>query len=104
VDSQGEQTNPADDAVVADTGALDAGMYEVLVTASSSADAQFALQRRNAANDTTVGDVIGFYTATSTPVQLIFTLFVDHSQRLRVIMDDALTGTCWVSIVATRVQ
>ena len=104
IDSQGEQTNPTDATVMADTGVLDSGFYEVLVTASASADAHFDLQRRNTANDGNTGDTIVFYAAAGAPVQLIFTYFVNDGERLRVIMDDALTGTAAVGISATRVQ
>ena len=54
-DSQGELTNPTRETVLADTGELSAGIYLIRVSGGASANAQFQLQHRNAANDANVG-------------------------------------------------
>lgn len=91
--SEGEQTNPADSAVVADTTALQGGNYDVLVTVGASAAAHFALERRNVANNANVGAVPILYGAAGQSGQYRFIYTIDTGERIRVIMDDALTGT-----------
>ena len=104
-DSQGEQTNPTTATVMADTGAITLpGFYEVIVTASASADAQFQLQHRDAANTAAASDVVGFYIPANTPGQFKDLVFINSSERVRVMMDANLTGTAWVNVTAVRVQ
>lgn len=93
IESAGEQTNPSDADVIADTGALAAGIYEVRVTVGASAAADVALERRNAANSGNVGDVPVIKVPAGQTCQYVFTYKLELSERLRVIMDDALTGT-----------
>jgi len=96
--TEGEQTNPADDALMADTGALAAGSYEVIATIGASASAHFALQRRNADNDENVGDVPVLYGPAGQSGQYRFLYRVEAGERLRVVMDDSLTGTASVAL------
>ena len=99
--TEGEQTNPADDALMADTGALAyAGTYEVLVTIGASAAAHFQVQRRNAANAANVGSVPIAYGPAGQSGQYRFFFNIAAGERLRVVMDDALTGTAAVTINA----
>jgi hypothetical protein len=100
--SEGELTNPSDNDVAADTGALPNGSYEMLITVGASAAADVMVQRRNAANDDNVGAtvVLKAPAGQSGQYRMLFALKVD--ERVRVIMDDALTGTISVAINAER--
>lgn len=97
--SSGELTNPADESVVVDSGAVAyGGVYEVIIVISASAAAQFKVQRRNAANGANVGDEVGLYgvASQSQPYRFYYTL--EASERIRLLMDDALTGTVWATV------
>lgn len=98
LETGGELTNPADDAVVADTGALTAGIYEFRVGCGATAAAHFAVQRRNAANGANVGDVVILYAAAGQTGMYPLTYKLEEGERVRVIMDDALTGGASVFI------
>lgn len=90
----GEQTDPADDFVMADSGALThGGTYEVIVTAGASVAAQFQVQRRNTANGANVGNVPLIYALAGQSGQYRFWFTVEKSERIRVVMDDAVSGT-----------
>lgn len=91
--TEDELTNPLDNALVADTGELPAGVYEMRITLGSSAAADFAVQRRNAANDANVGAVPIIKTPAGQSGQYLFTFKLETDERVRVTMDDALTGT-----------
>lgn len=113
IDSQGESTNPVATTVMADTGALTSGtggytltgggVYEVLVVASATALAEFAVQRRNAANGANVGDVQIFYVAASGCVSVPFRFEAENGERFRVVMNANLTGDAVANITAQRV-
>jgi hypothetical protein len=97
--TEGEKTNPADDLLMADTGVLTyGGNYEVIVTIGASAAAHFALQRRNTADGANVGNVPIIYGPAGQSGQYRFVYKVEAGERIRVIMDDALTGTAAVSL------
>lgn len=100
--SEGELTNPVDDALTADTGALAAGNYEFLITVGASAAADVMVQRRNAANSGNVGNTVVLKAPAGQSGQYRFLYVLETSERVRVIMDDALTGTIAVSINGER--
>lgn len=104
IDSQGEQTNPTSGTVMADTGALSAGYYEVFVTASATVDSQWQLQRRNSTNTGNTGDVTVFYTGISLVGQLLYVYYVDDNERLRLVMDGSITGVAVGCLHVTRIQ
>ena len=93
--SEGEKTNPADDLLIADSGAVpNAGLFECIVSVGSSAAADVQVQRRNAANSATVGDVLILKVTGGNQTGQYRCLFkLEVSERIRVLMDDALTGT-----------
>lgn len=93
--TEGEKTNPADDLLIADSGEVpNAGLYECIVSVGASAAADVAVQRRNAANAANVGDVVVLkVTGGNQTGQYRFLFKLEASERIRVIMDDALTGT-----------
>lgn len=95
--SEGEKTNPSAADVLATTPAMPAGAYEVLVTAGGSAAADFALQVRNAPNGATVSSVVIKGPAGQSGQYRFFVQLV-RDQVVRVVMDDALTGTAAVGL------
>lgn len=105
VDSQGEQTNPTTSTVMADTGTVtNPGFYEVFAVISATANAQFQLEHRNAANDGNTSDACVCYCAANAPAVLKGIYFVNASERLRVMMNANLTGDAVATVYATRVQ
>lgn len=96
--SEAEKTNPTDESVLADTGALNAGHYYGFATISASAAAQFRIERRNAANSAAVGAAILVYVPAGDVRQIAFAFTVVASERIRVVMDDALTGTAGATL------
>lgn len=89
--TEGELTNPIDEALVADTGAVAVpGLYEVLVTVGASAASQVRLERRNAANGANVGGTRVIYVVAGQSGQYRFRYVLETSERIRLVMDDAL--------------
>ncbi len=107
IDSQGEQTNPTTATVMADTGALTAGqlgVYEVRVILSASADAEFAVQHRNAANGANVEDPAVVYVPGTASGQYLFEFCANNvGERFRVMMNANLTGDAAAYVAAKRV-
>lgn len=96
--TEGEKTDPGDESLIADTKALPAGAYEVIVTLGASAAADFGLERRNLANDGTVGSRVVLKAAAAQSGQYRYFFQLLEGERIRVLMDDALTGTAAVAI------
>lgn len=106
IGSEGELTNPADEAIVADTGAVTgSGIYEILALVSASANSQVKMARRNAANSADVGTVVGgLYVPANQTVPFVWKFFLDKTERVVLRMDDAQgAGTVWGSINAQRI-
>lgn len=103
--SGGELTNPADEAIVADTGTLPAGIYEVLALVSASANSQVKMARRDSANAADVGDVVGgLYVPANQTVPFAWKYYLNKDERVVLRMDDAqAAGTVWGSINVQRV-
>jgi hypothetical protein len=78
-------------------------VYEVLVVFSASATAVFQVERRNAANDATVGDVPIVLVAANTPVAIPFRFEAENGERFRIMMQTNLTGDAYGTITAQRV-
>lgn len=102
--TEGEQTNPADDQLMADSGAMWAGVYEARVTVGASAVADFAVQRRNSANDANVGAVPVVKVPAAMSCQYVFTFQLHVGERVRVVMDDGLTGVAVAVLNLDQVQ
>ena len=97
--SEGELTDPTADTLTADTGAVAlGGNYECIVTCGGSAAADFRLERRNTANDADVGDTVVIKGPAGQSGQYRFLLRIDAGERVRVVMDDNLTGTASVAL------
>lgn len=102
--TEGELTNPADEALVADTGVL-AGPanYEVLLTVGATAAAQVRLERRNAADSAAVGDTVVIYVLAGQSGQYRFRYGIESGERFKLYMDDALgAGILHGSIIVER--
>lgn len=102
LESVAKATNPADNAVMADTGDLSAGFYEVRVIVGASVAAIFDIERRNAGNTANVGDVVTVYTPAGASAEVVLTYEVVLNESIRVIMDGALTGTAAAAIQVER--
>lgn len=102
LDSVAEATNPAGAQVMADTGALDAGVYEARIIVGGSVAGQYRVERRNAANGANVGDTVVLYGAAAQSGQYALTYILEASERIRIVMDDALTGVAACAIQVER--
>jgi hypothetical protein len=102
IDCQGVQTNPTTATVMADTGELPSGIYEVLVMCSASATARMQLEHRNAANGASVSDVAPWRLSANAPAEFRGVYFLNKLERLRVMMTANLTGDGEAVIYATR--
>jgi len=100
--TEGEQTDPADDALMADTGALAAGNYEFVVTVGGSAAGDFAVQRRNAANNANVGTPVVIKGPAGQSGQYRYMTTLEAGERVRIVMDDALEGTAAAALNGER--
>lgn len=105
IDSQGEKTNPTTTTVMADTGALPTGVYDVTVIFSTEANAQFQVEHRNAANDGNVSDVAIYYAQANASVAPVIIRYAtgQRNERFRVMLNQNLTGVAAVTIEAHRV-
>lgn len=103
-DSSAVETNPTTSTILADTGAITpGGIYEARFVLGASAAAIFAIQRRNVANDATVGDVVLVYVAAGQSECPILRFELEAGERLRVTMAANLTGTAGATVAAQRV-
>ena len=103
IQSNGEITNPTTN-VMADTGRLRSGFYEVLVVASASAAAEFVIQRRSVGSLSTVGSGIIFYAPASQAVAVPARFEVGENENIRVMMNANLTGDAVATITAQRIE
>lgn len=101
--SVAQATDPTSGTVMADTGAVTAaGLYEFRIFPGASATAEFAVQRRNAANGANVGDVVVLYAAAGQTGGYILTYSLEVGERVRVVMNEAVTGSAAVAINGER--
>lgn len=98
--TEGEQTNPTDELLMADSKALPAGAYEVLASVGASAASDLAVEQRNQANDGNVVRVVIKAVAGQTG-QYRFFIQAAEGQRVRILMDDAQaagTVAAWINL------
>jgi hypothetical protein len=100
LDTQGQLTNPTTSTLIADTGALPAGLYEIRVLMGASVAAQFLIARRDAGNSADVGDVPVVYTPAGQTSQIVLLYELEASERVRVMMNAAITGTAAATVQA----
>ena len=102
-DSTGPQTNPTTATVLADTGALPSGMYQVIFVGGCSVAAKLDLQHRNAANDGVVSDTVTVRVAAGQSSQLVFKFAINKNERLRVLPQANITGEAEAALQVFRV-
>lgn len=100
-ESEGVKTNPSAGDVLADTGALAVGLYDIRILVGGSAAASWTVNRRNAANGADVGDQPLVYTPAGASQWAQFTMSLEASERVRLKVS-ALTGTACALITAER--
>lgn len=104
IDSQGEQVNPTNSTVLADTGALPGGgIYEVRVLTSTTVAARPTIQHRNAANTANVDDVQEWFLPDGTTVGFVFRFAAQANERFRILLGTGITGTAVANITAYRI-
>lgn len=104
LDAGAKETNPDTTDVMADSGALSAGIYDVRVIIGASAAAIFQVERRNADNDASVGDVVILYCAAGQSAQFALPYVLEEGERVRVMMNANLTGTAAAAINVERLS
>jgi hypothetical protein len=92
LDASAATANPGTSDILADTGALGPGRYEVRVLVGGDAAGTFQVQRRNAANGANVGDVPIIYTAATSSGEYVLTYVLETGERIRVLPTASLTG------------
>lgn len=99
-----ELTNPTTTTVIADTGPVQSqGVYEVLGIINASANAQFQVQRRSKANGQTI-EYYPVYVLANSSGEYRVNFFLEVGERVRIMMDDNLTGTAFATINLRREQ
>jgi len=98
-ESEGAQTNPTASQVMADTGALAEGLYDIRVICGATAAGSWVINRRNAANGADVGDQPVIYTAANTSQWVQVTMSLEAGERVRV-TSGGLTGSASALITA----
>jgi hypothetical protein len=98
--TEGAKTDPADTTVLADSGALSAGTYEIRALLGANTQTEVDVQHRNAANS---GNIVAHrvYTGPNSGMY-VFTMTLADGERVRVAMAAALTGHAAASL-QTRV-
>lgn len=89
-------TNPGDDAILADTGALGVGSKDVTVLIDAPDGGVAYLEERNALNTATIHSQRFVLYNALTFLQLAITLGINERLRLR--LESAITGTIQGSI------
>ncbi len=103
-DCAGVTTNPTTVSVLADTGELSPGLYDVRVLVGSSVAAVFYIQHRNAANTDAQSDVVPVRAAAGQTGQYVFKFDVNVSgQRVRVLPAANITGDAEATVQAIRI-
>ena len=99
-----EATNPSDNDVMADTGALPGGIYEVLCNMScATAIAKVHVAQRNVDNDADVGAEMHFNIPQDSGRDVPLRFELEKNQRVVIRMAAAQTGTTACNITAQRV-
>lgn len=89
--TEGPQTNPAANTVLADTGPIGPGTYLFDVVVSAGAAVDVAFQHRNAANNATIKQH-EFYLAAKDKAQFVFEVPLASGERVRIITLTAVTA------------
>jgi hypothetical protein len=101
---EGIKADPTANTVMADTGTLPMGLYEMRIFAGADALAKFQIQRRNAANGANVGAAPILFAAAGQTAQYVLTVSLETNERVRVLMYASLSGNADVTIQYERVS
>lgn len=98
--TQGQLTNPAANALVADTGPQTANGANVQIVVTSTVAARFVIEWRNAANTANLwSQVIAVPANVTQQIELPVGIPFNTNERLRIIMFAAISGFAQGSIV-----
>lgn len=101
--SQGIQTNPTTATVLADTGAVAGGLYDVKIIVGSSVAATFEVQVRDSANAANVGSTHIVYVAAGQSAQFVLSnVGLNPNERVRVLPQANITGTAAANVFVHR--
>lgn len=103
IDSTTPQTNPQTTDILADSGPMQSGMYEVRVTCGCTVAAVFQFEHRNAANDANVTDPIVIRAAAGQTGEYVFKYHLNTNERVRVRPQANITGGGEASVSLFRV-
>lgn len=96
-----EQTNPTTSVIMANLGEVPAGLYEVLVIASASANAKFQVEQKDIKTGISYVNPKIFYIPANNPAEFrTFVRITAPGVKLRVMMNTSLTGTAAVTLQA----
>lgn len=94
-------TNPGNAAVLATTGALRAGFYEVRIVVGSTVDGRVEVARRNSGDSADVGDVVTLRVKSAQPsAEYILRYTLAANERITVRTPAALVGDVDAAIFA----
>lgn len=102
-DSAGTATNPTTASVLADTGAMAAGLYEAKVFVGCSVAAIFTVQHRNVANDGNVSDPVLLRAAAGQTGEYVIKYSVNLNERVRILPAASITGDAEASVNVERI-
>lgn len=103
-DSAGKQTNPQTTDVLADTGEMETGIYEVRVLIGASAASTFNVQHRNAANGANASDAVLIRAAAGQTGEYVLKFAINNtSERVRVVPETNVTGDAEATVQAIRI-
>ena len=94
----GEQTNPATDAIVADTGQIGPGRYGFDIVIASAVAVNLMVEHRNLANDANVNAQVVYMGATD-QVQFYLDVELLAGERVRIRVVTGITGKMQASII-----
>lgn len=98
--TNGLVSNPAAGTVLADTGAVsEDSEYHAYIVGSSTANARVRIEHRNPDNTANSQSPIVLHVGANTPIELFVPVRLVKGERLRVVMDAALTGDVVFSVL-----
>lgn len=90
VQSAGKSATPADNEIMANSGAMAAGRYDVRVIVSATLAGVWEILHRNAADDGNIGPITAIRSIATGTAEVEVTFDLAESERVTVIMDGAL--------------
>lgn len=103
-DSTGPQTNPTTATVLADTGALPSGMYQVFIIGGCSVAAKMNVEHRNSENTASVSDNITLRLAAGQSAQFALKFAINTNERIRIVPQAAITGEGEAAVQVFRIS